>query len=69
MTSYTITHKTSGLDLGTYEAATPADAIAAMRLDAGYSDSAALAETLGCTVADLDAELSVEDAVVAVVAS
>lgn len=62
MTSYTITNRISGLCLGTYEGATPQEAIEVMRRDAGYADSQAAADALGTTVEALDAELSVEEA-------
>lgn len=60
MMSYTITNRISGLCLGTYEGATPQEAIEAMRRDAGYADQA-VADTLGTTAEALDAELLVEE--------
>lgn len=47
MTTWTITSKTSGATLGSYEAATREGALDAMARDAGYKDAADAAETSG----------------------
>ena len=59
MTTYTISVRSSGLTLGAYEGSTPAEAVAAMRLEAGYSSAQELADQLSTTVEALDADLCV----------
>jgi len=41
MNAYQISSNTSGADLGTYEGDTPADALDALAVSAGYADHAA----------------------------
>lgn len=62
MTSYTITNRTSGMDLGTYEAETREAAILAMTKDAGYASREEMAEALSTTVEALDADVVVTEA-------
>lgn len=62
MATYTITSKTSGADLGTYEGATAAEAIEAMHRDAGYTSSQDAADALGLTAEQLRADLDVREA-------
>tara|TARA_R110000868_G_C10867151_1_gene761994 strand:+ start:1199 stop:1489 length:291 start_codon:yes stop_codon:yes gene_type:complete len=47
MNAYTICNQTSGIDLGTYRGATPADALDDMARDAGYADYADACEVAG----------------------
>lgn len=67
MTSYTITIRSTGADMGTHEGATPREAIEAMHRDAGYvsieAAAAALETTVDALVADCEAaEVTVSDA-------
>lgn len=57
--TYTITTRSTGLDLGTYTASTARDAVEAMHIDAGYRSTADAAEQLGETVEALLADLIV----------
>lgn len=53
MTTYRIFNSASGVDLGTYEAATAAEALDAMARDAGYADYAACCEAVPAGKDDL----------------
>lgn len=57
MARYNLTSRTSGSDLGTYEAPTAYDAIEVMHKDAGYASIDAAAEALGQTAEDLIADV------------
>ena len=57
MPCYQLTNRTSGLDLGIYEAPTAYDAIEAMHRDAGYADTHAAAAALGVTARALVSDL------------
>ena len=57
MARYQLTNRTSGLDLGTYEAPTAYDAIETMHKDAGYADIDAAAQALGTTPEALIADI------------
>ena len=59
MTSYQITARDTGHCLGIYEGATPADAVEAMHIDAGYAGSGEAAAALETTVEALRAQLDV----------
>lgn len=58
MAKYKIMSSKSGANLGTYEAATPAEAMDAMARDAGYENLAHAAEVTGNPDAHLYAELA-----------
>ena len=61
--TYRIANRTSGLDLGTYEATSAAGAIQRMAEAAGYSSAAEMDEVTDSDSADLDvAEETVTDA-------
>lgn len=57
MARYNLTSRSSGLDLGTYEAPTAYDAIEAMHRDAGYDSIDAAAKALGQTAEALIADI------------
>lgn len=57
MTSYKITTRSTGFDLGTYTASTAREAIEAMHLAAGYRSLEDAAQQLGQTVEALLADL------------
>ena len=59
MMTYTITTRSTGLDLGTYAASTARDAVEAMHIHAGYLSTVDAAEKLGETVDALLADLIV----------
>lgn len=59
-TSYRISNRVSGADLGVYEAATPAEAFRAMRRDAGYRSDYEAARALGVDADTLDDDLVAE---------
>ena len=61
-TMYSITNRSSGLNLGVYAATCEADAIDVMSRDAGYESTADAAETLGQTVRAYCADLIVTEA-------
>jgi hypothetical protein len=54
MPKYRITNRTSGIDLGTYDADNADDALDAMSRDAGYLDHADACKQTGTTGDDLD---------------
>lgn len=58
--TYSITNRTSGVALGSYEGASPEQAIDAMHRDAGYVGTEGAADALGTTVEALRAELLTE---------
>lgn len=61
MTTYRIINRTSGLDLGTYTAASPEEAASAMRRDAGYATDEDCADVLDIDVDDINVDLIIEE--------
>lgn len=61
MTTYRISNRISGADLGIFEGATPLDAIKALSRDCGYRSLEDEADTLGATVEALIAEMRCDE--------
>jgi hypothetical protein len=68
MTTYSISNRSSGFDLGIYNGSTADDAVNAMYMDAGYRDAQHAADVLETTVETLRSELVVTEVDVTITA-